>query len=125
MSPKQSPLDSQLLDAVKAGDDPLVRHLLYLGADIHTSDPENSLPSDAPLALALQQNNFSMVKTLLQFGADKQIIFEQALLSVVQDGDLRAFIALVVHGAQITDNIIAQAQSHKHILDWISSQQKV
>lgn len=118
-------LNAQLIEATKAGDDPLARHLLYLGADIHTADPESNISHDAPLAWSLRNNNLSLAHTFMQFGANPQEVFQEALLYACKDGDLKALISLLAHGAQITDGMLTEARhlNHQHILAWISKYQ--
>jgi len=118
-------LNAQLIEATKAGDDPLARHLIYLGADIHTADQESHISHDAPLAWALRNNNLSLAHTFMQFGASPQAILQEALLYACKDGDLKAFVTLVGHGAEITDAIATEASqfNHQTISAWISKYQ--
>lgn len=114
-------LNTQLIEATKAGDDPLARHLIYLGADVNTPDPADNISSDAPLVWALRNNNFQLINTLIHFQADPTSLFTDALRFACKDGDLQAVKALIRHGAQITQENLDSAQmfNHQHILDWL------
>ena len=91
------------LQAIKAGDSKRVKHYLDEGIDPNKQDPEGK----TFLMIAVEENQYYVVTTLLEYGGDPEIKDKRgmtSLMAAAQNGNRRIIKALLDAGA----NVIAE-----------------
>ena len=76
-------LSSQLFEAIKKGDEKLVKDLIAAGADVNQTDKTGI----TPLGLAIEENKYDIAKLLIHVGADLKKCNNNLFDEAIKKGD--------------------------------------
>ena len=114
-----------MIEAILIGDIEGVRRLLAAGLDPNMKTDWHRYSCVPPLALAMQQRQFDVARTLIEHGADAMFNFDDglqcstAMTSAIMYGGEEAVQILLDAGHPITQGMLTIALKGSTYRDWI------